>query len=165
MSSCSFLAYEADHDKILELGYSSYNTRTHEFVSAHYLISENAQYGNGRYVPDHRHLFQFGQTITAPLATVFMDLEEQLRTAYCVVGHDLHAEKSILAKYCGSGVKQLWFVDTQSLFKQLYPGRGLSLARVLDTLGIHHAHLHNAGNDARYVLMAFVSLLHAAEQD
>lgn len=45
------------------------------------------------------------------------------------------------------------------LFKDAFPcSARSSLSHILDTLGIQYAHLHNAGNDARYCLMAFLRL-------
>lgn len=34
----------------------------------HWIVSEGLRYANGRYVPDMRHAFKFGQSLQGPLS-------------------------------------------------------------------------------------------------
>ncbi|KAJ3393013.1 hypothetical protein HDU84_002953 [Entophlyctis sp. JEL0112] len=57
-------AYERDQAKILEIGWTMYNPRStgSALIAKHFVCEENAGLANGKFVPNNRHQFRFGET-------------------------------------------------------------------------------------------------------
>ncbi|GAA5843707.1 hypothetical protein JCM11251_003470 [Rhodosporidiobolus azoricus] len=83
--SLDFETWEADHDAITEVGIASLRVRrdgSWEEKAEHYVVAENAHRRNGRYCPDARDDFQFGQTSTLPTSSLSAHLRQLLSVAY-----------------------------------------------------------------------------------
>lgn len=114
---------------------------------------------NGEYVPDRRHSFSFGDSILASRHEALKALSDALNQAHVIIGHDLTAERRLLTTLFDFDPSTWIWVDTRVLFKEQYPNHpSNSLRSVLDVLGIDYGILHNAGNDAKYALLAFNKL-------
>ncbi|KAJ3126869.1 hypothetical protein HK100_010044 [Physocladia obscura] len=107
-------AYEHDQDKILEVGWTLYNPKMTgtALISKHFICEENQHLANGRYVPDNRNEFRFGDTEIESLDYIIDLLKVDLnvdvtatkdaRTAPAVlVGHAVSGDIAWLKKVCG----------------------------------------------------------------
>ncbi|GAA5991264.1 hypothetical protein JCM10908_003229 [Rhodotorula pacifica] len=73
--------WEHDHDLITEVGMACLRfTRdgNSQFTTRHYVVAENADKRNGRYCPDARDHFQFGQSTVLPRAQLAAELSTLL---------------------------------------------------------------------------------------
>jgi DNA polymerase III alpha subunit (gram-positive type) len=77
-----------------------------------------------------------------------------------LVAHDIQADEKFLAKI-GFDLRRVNItlkVDTKEMHQHYRKfSQGLSLSHTLTDFGIHHQHLHNAGNDANYTLKAAIA--------
>ncbi|KAJ3322172.1 hypothetical protein HDU76_013936, partial [Blyttiomyces sp. JEL0837] len=110
-------AYEHDHDKILEIGWILYDpSHSNVLITKHYVVSENKDVKNGRYVPDNRDKFGFGQTETKSLDEIIVELKASLRwgslASAGVVGRDVSSKPRplVLVGHAVSGDIQ-WLRD------------------------------------------------------
>ncbi|KAG0004582.1 hypothetical protein BGZ65_000106 [Modicella reniformis] len=124
-------SYERDHSRILEIGWSIWDSREHKIADKHYAISDYQHLKNGKYVPDRRDRFSFGQTVDEgylrQMGIVFPETMIKFDTLNLNVGRTGNATKT-------------------------------GLGKLLDELEIENYSLHNAGNDAHYTMELFLCL-------
>ena len=96
---------ERCHRFILEIGWSLYKTNggksvNHEsIVTRHFIVQENLDKRNGRFVPDHKHLFSFGNSELRPLKWIIDAFIKDLQNADCVIGHSLDSDFKFLHRF------------------------------------------------------------------
>ncbi|KAK9729767.1 hypothetical protein K7432_000015 [Basidiobolus ranarum] len=154
--------YERDHVSIIEVGWSMYHSKRGLFKDRHFVVQENLHLRNGRYHPDNKEKFLFDESELGTLDEIINCLEEDLSTGppKILIGHDL---KSILeaTQIVNINLESLdETLDTSDLHTVKFGGKDKpSLSRMLDDLEIDYYCLHNAGNDAHYIMEAFLKLV------
>jgi hypothetical protein len=76
--------WEDDHSKVLELGWSVWNTVTLQHATRHFIVHENLYTRNRKYVPDHKDYFDFGTSSVALLAECVTALQVGPAAAPCL---------------------------------------------------------------------------------
>ncbi|KAI8612959.1 hypothetical protein BC830DRAFT_1134388 [Chytriomyces sp. MP71] len=109
-------AYERDQSKILEIGWTIFNPKAtgNGLIGKHFILEENSNLKNGRYVPDHRNDFKFGDTEVECLDYVISLLKVDLNiddanavgAGAVLVGHAVSGDIEWLKK-CGVEVVAL----------------------------------------------------------
>jgi hypothetical protein len=117
--------YEQDHDIILELGvtegYLSPYESSIQLMPKHYIIEEYLRFSNGRYVPDHRQWFQYGQSqYIQKVDHMTRVLSDALADADYLVGHQLRSERAIL------GFLQIFLFSNPIRFLSLFGRHAIS---------------------------------------
>lgn len=162
-------AYEWCHSLLLEIGVSEYFTWEDRIQSDHFVIEENEWRRNGTIVSDHRHKFSFNQTQVVKQDHVLRYLKSLFPegSRVCLLGHNIAADMKYLCEadpefktIFDPSNDDLDIFDTQKVHKEL---KGLknptNLEGVLkDLYGKAPDSLHNAGNDARYTLIAMLKM-------
>ncbi|KAG7096854.1 hypothetical protein E1B28_004262 [Marasmius oreades] len=171
-------AWEMDHSLITEFGWSALHWVEGKEVleDGHWIVKEYETYRNGKYVPDNRTRYNFGQSEVLRKVD-FKDKISKLFQKYRSLGalflvfHDSTGDIKYLKSkmieaplddicYLLSNASPddgLFVVDTSDLFAALEGDGGhdrRGLAKACNLLGIDTKFLHNAGNDAHYTLMA-----------
>ncbi|KAF9164925.1 hypothetical protein DFQ26_000861 [Actinomortierella ambigua] len=161
-------SFEFDHTKVLEIGWSIFDSSRCLFVDKHYAVSNYSHLHNGKYVADRRDCFLFGKTAWASLNDCIREIQEDLNRGarlstdnQCVfIAHDVASDEKYLRQL---GVK---FPETMVKFDtielngaRLREDKKTGLGKVLDEVGIENYSLHNAGNDAHYTLALFLWLV------
>ncbi|KAF8930346.1 hypothetical protein BGZ47_000602 [Haplosporangium gracile] len=161
-------SHEYNHDRILEIGWSIWDSGVHKFMDKHYAISDYRHLKNGKFVANRRDLFQFGETVWENLQgsiTAFQqDLEKAARRnehgRFVLIAHDMTSDMKYLS---GMGVtfpEGMIQFDTVELNAARVGDSNIKtgLGKLLDELDIENYSLHNAGNDAHYTLELFLWL-------
>ncbi|GJJ72437.1 hypothetical protein EMPS_04794 [Entomortierella parvispora] len=162
-------SYEMDHSKILEIGWSIWDSGLNVFQDKHYAVQEYRHLKNGRWVADRRDRFMFGETLWAPLKECAMTFQDDLEKAaryndqgqYALIAHDMGSDEKYLRQMGVKFPKGMIQFDT----KDMNAARANSahdstkLETVLDQMDIENYCLHNAGNDAHYTLELFLALI------
>lgn len=149
-------AYELDQSVILEVGYCVFDTDTKAMQSGHYIVDENKQNRNGKYVQDRRHGFGFGQTLTRSRAEIVAAMQEVLESAQVLVGHGLQGDVAYL-ETLGVHLPPLEQRDTAVIQAARTKGQPVKLSKLARSLGIKDLYVwHNAGNDAHYTMEVFL---------
>ncbi|GAA5853616.1 hypothetical protein JCM8547_007385 [Rhodosporidiobolus lusitaniae] len=188
--------WERDKEVLLEFGWSISEFRKKSGGKGevecrredqHVVIRENMARRNGRWSPDARDHFDFGQTLflnqsrlhmllsalfdtlssTQPVFLIFHDPRQDL-IALRGLGfdssvefqRDLHQFAKDVAKGRGEEKGKVWVADTQRLFES-WMGRKvqIGLERACNEIGVETRRLHNAGNDAHYTLDLFERMM------
>ncbi|KAI9091156.1 hypothetical protein DFS34DRAFT_584697 [Phlyctochytrium arcticum] len=143
-------AWEQDHSKITEIGWTLYDPRKpvdSQMWARHFIVTENARRINSRYVPDHRHSFNFGVTRMLLLDQIVDLLLVDLKRADCVlIGHALKGDLEFLEEV---GLSPAVYVsesyDTSPMYHAKSGKHQAGLKEMCTTFGIPTKHLHNAG--------------------
>jgi len=143
--------YEDDQDKMLELGYSFYNNGT--IVSCNILIKENLKLKNGKYVPNNKDNFNFGETIIFTEEEAIKHILLLVEEADAILGHGVSSDLQIIPMEIK---EKMEIFDTSKMFNFVEFGykNNISLVNMCKELNITTTNLHNAGNDAHYTLQA-----------
>lgn len=153
------LAFEFAHHHLLEFGFTTYDLMENKIETEHIIISDNLHLKNGRYVPNNRERFNFGESRLMSLTDTKKYAQKILSApGSCLIGHNIGADLDFLNVSFGYQVS-LPVYDTQTMFQELVLDQSLvGLSRMLNHLEIPYMYLHNAGNDAYYTLLAFLKL-------
>lgn len=135
--------------------------------AGHYIVKENFSCYNGRFVPDHKCHFSYGQSLvlsTTDCRRTLEDIVEHYKAkarkqgrAMMLVGHDVKGDVSLLRKN-GFKFEEFKVIDTLKLWKANPSAEFGALSKVLKYLNIPHGLLHNAGNDAYLTLQLMLCL-------
>jgi hypothetical protein len=154
--------WERDHTRVLEVGWSIYDSCKELHLDVHCAVKEFAHLRNGRYVPDHRNNFLFGTTKWCTLKEAVEDLQKDLdddpHTPLVLIGHDLKEDVKYVTEV---GIKLPPTVikyDTTELWLSKGHAQKMNLGKVLETMGLESFCLHNAGNDAHYTMEVFLGM-------
>lgn len=129
-----------------------------EVQTRHFIFNENIEYRNGKYCPDNRDNFGFGESEFDSKENIVAVLRAQVSSCLCLVFHNAKAERHTL-RHLGIEHSQPVF-DTQAL-APFWTGNSnlIGLEKLLIFLDIPTAKMHNAGNDSHLTLTAFVKLI------
>lgn len=155
--------FEYDQNKnhlIFECGVTKYFNG--ELQYEHYLIEEN--YKNKKDY-ELQLQFKFGKSVVVSMENLLVILNDVLTETDCLIGHCVFSEYLVL-KHHGLDIfeyKQLKCMDTQKIFNSHFINHSqnsqISLLNLLSLFDITPEHLHNAGNDAAYTMMAFLKMV------
>ncbi|KAF3928986.1 hypothetical protein ABW19_dt0204356 [Dactylella cylindrospora] len=169
-------SWEKNHDIITEIGLTRYTPKeggwllnTANVESGHIIVKEHRFFKNGEYVPDASQQFEFGKSDTVPLAdlkTAIRDfigggINSQTSKQLVIIGHDIKADFEYLRKlgYDLEAEHSPIVFDTVEIWRAFSETtNGISLGRLCTELDISAWNLHNAGNDARYTMQAFLEM-------
>ncbi|KAH7038752.1 hypothetical protein BKA57DRAFT_370782, partial [Linnemannia elongata] len=162
-------SHEHNHDRILEIGWSIWDSGVHKFMDKHYAISDYRHLKNGKFVADRRDRFMFGETVwenlQGSIAAFQQDLEKAVRRnelgRFVLIAHDMTSDMKYLS---GMGVtfpEGMIQFDTVEMNAARVGDSNTKtgLGKLLDELEIENYCLHNAGNDAHYTLELFLWLV------
>lgn len=143
-------AYELEQSKITEIGFSileNYNLET-----KHFIIKENYDLRNGKYVEDNKDNFLFGKSELKSLEDTILILKENCDKSDIILGHGLTNDFKYLSKNSKLFHNHNYtLIDTEKLSKLLDPN-GMGVKKILKHFDIEFKNLHNAGNDAYFNL-------------
>ncbi|KAH8553078.1 hypothetical protein BGW37DRAFT_411909, partial [Umbelopsis sp. PMI_123] len=172
--------YEMDHNILLELGWSMFDSRFNRYMDQHYINSSYRHLGNSRFVDDQKLKFMFGVSVWASIDQALTEFRKDLDWCirrdggYVLVGHGLESDIKFLANQkfkwpvAGGRGSDTDFnksaftaaLDTEMLYgacnNDLH--NPPSLGRSMDNLNLDSWCLHNAGNDAHYTMELFLHL-------
>lgn len=157
-------AWDLDRSKITDIGVSIWHPESFakfEINSFHWQIRENITYQN-QHILSNPDIFTFGSTelitstqIAAKLNDVFNSPMIGVRKI-TIIGHDVRATMGLLEDYW-KPPDSTTYLDTQKIWQlQHQQSDQIELEKALETTsGVRfNGHLlHNAGNDARYILL------------
>ncbi|KAF9287077.1 hypothetical protein BGZ88_008767 [Linnemannia elongata] len=162
-------SHEHNHDRILEIGWSIWDSGVHKFMDKHYAITDYRHLKNGKFVADRRDRFMFGETVwenlQGSIAAFQQDLEKAVRRnehgRFVLIAHDMTSDMKYLS---GMGVtfpEGMIQFDTVEMNAARVGDSNTKtgLGKLLDELEIENYCLHNAGNDAHYTLELFLWLV------
>jgi hypothetical protein len=177
-----FEQWEMEHSMTTEFGYSilKWNEKGELVgpIDGHFIVKERDIYRNGKYVPDEKYHFSFGESEILPLKVFNVRIKELVEKAasegpvfliFHDARHDLKDLETIGVPRCVESInipdtpppRGQYAVDTSSMFAALNgdPNSHVGLARACRLLGLKGMEkMHNAGNDAHFTLMAFQSM-------
>jgi hypothetical protein len=147
--------WEHNTDLILEFGWSivDYKGETH---SVHILVQENLDYENGTYTKNNRYART--DTVTMPLKLALERFQKDfLDKTDIIVGHGLESDLKVLDINGFTFDRE--YLDTSDIGGAIMDEEDkVSLTRLLEHLNIDAFNLHNAANDAEYVLDVFFEM-------
>lgn len=157
-------AWEKNLKKVTEIGISVYDPRLQSdspfplIKTFHLIVKENLQFNNGKYVPDNKKKFMGGtsRVLSFKESKEFVQLivEQYINVSGgALVGHQIDGDIKWLKSIGVSLSDALECVDTLKIHS-FSRATGGTLRGILRTVGIPHANLHNAANDAYYTLLA-----------
>lgn len=150
-------AYEKDQNKLTEIGFSI--LENYELKNYHYIVEENLNCRNGKYVEDNRDNFLFGKSEIKPLNDILKILLDNLNYSDIVVGQGIKNDFKYVQKFTNDiRFNNYKIFDSEKLGKLLDPS-GLSIKKTLIKLGIEFKYLHNAGNDAHFNIKMIAQIL------
>lgn len=148
-------SHEYNHDRILEIGWSIWDSGVHKFMDKHYAISDYRHLKNGKFVPDRRDRFMFGTTVwdtlQGSIAAFQQDLEKATRRnehgRFVLIAHDMTSDMKYLS---GMGVtfpEGMIQFDTVEMNAARVGDSNTKtgLGKLLDEVEIENYSLHNAG--------------------
>jgi hypothetical protein len=148
-------SHEYNHDRILEIGWSIWDSGVHKFMDKHYAISDYRHLKNGKFVADRRDRFMFGTTVwenlQGSIAAFQQDLERAARRnehgRFVLIAHDMTSDMRYLS---GMGVtfpEGMIQFDTVEMNAARVGDSNIKtgLGKLLDELDIENYCLHNAG--------------------
>ncbi|CAG8617597.1 5097_t:CDS:2 [Paraglomus occultum] len=168
-------SYERDHSCILEVGWSIYDARKDKsddpeskpYLDRHFCATEYRHLKNGKFVPDMKDKYMFGETVWANLNSIADqlrgDLNETEKGTVVFVGHDTKTDVKYLESigiFVERDIEPAGTFDTAEMYAAR-TGKAterMNLGRTCDEMNIENYCLHNAGNDAHYTLLLFIEL-------
>ena len=149
--------WEGTSKDVTEVGVATYDTNTGEMKAYHFTPLETLHMRNGKWVPDNKDRFDYGQTEVLPLDTVMNRVVELVSDATHLVGHAFSNDAPFLLQ-CGYFARQP-VLDTQTYAKFYFLNpQPMNLHRVSDGLRLRPRYLHNAGNDAVFTLKSLLKM-------
>jgi len=144
--------WERDMNRILEFGWSimDYNGST---TTTHIVVQDNLNYENGIFSKNNRYARKDSKT--KPLKLAIKEFKEKfINKVDLFIGHGLTNDFKVLK---ANGVNlDIEYLDTAEIGAALMgEDDNVSIERLLKFLNIESSNLHNAANDAEYVLEAF----------
>lgn len=145
--SIDFEMFECEHSIILELGIA-YGTKDQGPEVHHLIVEEHLKYKNGRYVPDHRDKFLFGDSTLVSMGKMKEILQQYISKSSILIAHGVDTELNFCKKFDMS-LNHICSIDTAVWFKHVHhTNRQLGLANCLKHYQIENNYHHNGGNDA-----------------
>ncbi|EEQ46834.1 hypothetical protein MEM_04980 [Candida albicans L26] len=158
-------SYERNHSQVTEIGVAIMTYRKStvpQIKTIHVVVKEHFKKRNTLYVPDKKDQFMGGSSfvMTENKTRIFL---QKLLDKYVdemdgvFVGHQVSSELKYFKSIGVNCKADVHTIDTMKLM-QLSKSGGNSLWATLRELEIPYGHLHNAGNDAYFTLLAALSL-------
>ena len=145
---------EKDHSILTEIGISI--LKNNVFTTRHFIINENKEFRNGKYVPDHMYDFNFGNSEILSLDDAIKETLIIAEQSDYIIGN--HIREDIKAVHLKSNELNATVCDTSKMVgkaKEEFLTKALGVERSLKAMNIPYKNLHNAGNDAYYNLLCF----------
>lgn len=140
-------------ESISEIGVSVYYPKQDIKENYHFIITDKQRRSKKR-LHLSRH-FKFGESKHTPLFYALAFLKRHLKTADYITGHDLVNEFNILKEYPDwNKIIDTKFCDVIINDRKLY----FSLTNIMRLYGFKTAFMHNAGNDAAYVMELLLNM-------
>lgn len=152
--------FERQQSKITEIGLSIFGIGG-EPKNIHYIVEENIQYKNKKFVPDNRENFMFGESIVMSIEDIKKELHTIIHNVDYIVGQAVSGDLTDLRSYWDMRISNVSVLDTQKLYMYMHDRRtGIKcgLISICEYFGIETEYLHNAGNDAKYTADVFKRL-------
>lgn len=160
--------YERSTEHVIEVGVSIYRPAFQKHAlfpsttNFHFIVRETLPLRNGVFVPDSKMSNITGESYVIGRSEVPKALDaifEHLGPKTLIVGHSVKGDLDSFKDFNWTP-PLLGVVDTTTLWFSLFGSNHIKsrLGYVLDKLGVPHAYLHNAVNDAYYTLVACLML-------
>lgn len=144
--------HEKNQNTILEVGLLFYSNKKH--IIKHYIVEENLEIRNGKYVPDNKLNFDFGESVIADTQTIISEISKYCQLTKNFVGHEIGTDIKFLKNH-GTNFSQVNIFDTSNYSKIMNEkGEKMSIKRILESNNELFNNLHNAGNDCYYNMVA-----------
>ena len=141
--------------KILEIGITTY--QLNKIESFHFIVKENYNLRNSKYVPDNKDSFNFGKSEIMNLDDIYKEVKIISDKSHYLVGHAVQNDLFFL-----ESIGSLSFIntfDTQIYQKHLFQNKEeISLINLCKEFEIEPENLHNAGNDAYYTMRCLIKI-------
>jgi len=163
-------AYERNHDYLTEFGWCLFKKNGEIIKIKHAIVEEYRNYHNGRYVPDNKDYFNFGESEVEKLKDIYRELKNDFEKVNYLVGHGINNDIRFLKKIkvdvskfkkmnSGSKIDDYGIIETMDLFSGFFLTKPVGLEKSLRRLEISYKRLHNAGNDAYYTMKVFLEII------
>lgn len=163
--------WEVNNKFLTEIGIAIYDTTqiapdSHPILpkikACHYVVSENKNKTNGKFVPNNMFKYSYGETLIMPMKECRRAVDGIL-AAYAktnnlvIVGHAVGGDIRVLKKN-GFKIPEHEVLDTMSIWRLTRKSGFGSLDKLLTYFDIPHGIMHNAGNDAYLNMHLFLAL-------
>ncbi|ORX78785.1 hypothetical protein BCR32DRAFT_269883 [Anaeromyces robustus] len=164
-------AYERNHDYLTEFGWCLFKKNGEIIKKKHAIVEEYKHYKNGRYVPDNKEHYNFGESEIIKLNDIYKELKNDFDKVNYLVGHGINNDIRFLKKIKvdvskfkkmngnGSKIDDYGIIETMDLFSGFFLTKPLGLEKCLKKLELPYEKLHNAGNDAYYTMQVFLEII------
>jgi len=125
----------------------------------HFIVLETKQFKNGRFVPDNKFHFDYGESQILPLEAIQVIVGVLFKGTDFLVGHAFGNDKPFLYS-CDIDIDNIAVLDTQR-FAPLYllENKTHNLKTLVESIiGVKPIHLHNGGNDSYYTLLVLLKI-------
>ncbi|ORX40397.1 hypothetical protein BCR36DRAFT_190173 [Piromyces finnis] len=146
-------AYEFDQKKLTEFGWCIFKKNGSILKKKHANVKEYLKFRNGKYVPDNKKHFLFGQSDIQKLGVVEEELKKDIESVNYIVGHgiksDINYLKSInvnTSKFLtmkNQNTPEFGVIDTMDIYSGQFNTKGVGLEKCLIKLEIPYCRLHN----------------------
>ena len=157
------LEFHESTGQLTEVGITLFENNT--IKAYHFIALETKQCKNGRFVPDNKFQFNFGESQILPLSAIQVIVGELFKGTDFLVGHAFGNDKPFLYS-CDIDIDNIEVLDTQRLAPlYLLENKTHNLKTLVnDILMIEAKHLHNGGNDSYYTLLVLLKMAKSEEK-
>lgn len=163
--------WEVNNKFLTEIGIAIYDTtqiapNSHPILpkikACHYVVAENKNKTNGKFVPNNMFKYSYGETLIMPMQDCKRAVEAILASYaktnnLVIVGHAVGGDIGQLVKH-GFKIPPHEVLDTMKIWRLTHKEGFGSLDKLLTFFDIPHGIMHNAGNDAYLNIHLFLAL-------
>ena len=141
--------------QLLEIGISIYSGD--EIKTYHFIVKENYNSRNKKFVPDNKDNFNFGESDILSLHDIKKEVKKLALSSDFLAGHSVQNDRALLKTINANNFDEVF--DTQIFQKHLNQTKEeISLINLCNYFDIETECLHNAGNDAHYTFMCLLKI-------
>jgi hypothetical protein len=157
--------YEVEHTKTTEIGFSIIKNGVQE--NRHFIIEENIDLRNGKYVEDNKDNFNFGESEVLPFEEAKSVLLEYMDKSDYLVGNAITEDLRRLLSDKEIDLHSRKAINTENMVSHIDNSvrKPLSIKKLLDYFNVDYKNLHNAGNDSYYNLNVIKRTLDVFDSD
>lgn len=130
--------------------------------TCHFIVKENEDKTNGRFVPNNQRNYSYGKSLVLPMEVCRQSVNDIFKYYarkgnMAIIGHNVQGDIKILANN-GMVAPKHEVLDTYQMWMVTPRTRYSSLESLLEFFEIPHGLLHNAGNDAYLNMLLFMAM-------
>lgn len=156
--------WERKQSKLTEIGLTTFDRTTNKIKTVHFVIEENLNKRNGRFVDDNKDNFLHGDSEIVSEEEALRRTKEIIDQHEVVVGHGVGGDLKYLRRRGLHFRHDLRVLDTMLMY-QAYAGKTQprNLGKICALYGMTHQAPHNAANDSHINMYLFAYLFKRLE--